>query len=145
MVFRTSFIHTEPNYCKLHTGPYLCRQTASVFEFNTNDYQNSMLCFLCISSAEVSHLHLAMRGLQYYNFAFLFALFLRMLKRLANELTKKRSEQNKIEQWNDSVTDLWKRLEAHITINHPEAPIPAPYQAANIAPALPVRTGWNNA
>ena len=58
-----------------------------------------------------------------------------MQKRLANELAKKKNEQDKLEQWNDSVVDLWKRLEAHIIINHPEDPTPIPKQAPSIAPA----------
>ena len=58
-----------------------------------------------------------------------------MQKRLANELAKKQNEQDKLEQWNDSVVDLWKRLEAHIIINHPEHPTPIPKQAPSIAPA----------
>ena len=48
------FFHTEPNYCELHAVPFLSRETTTVFEFNSNVYKNSVLCFLCISSATVS-------------------------------------------------------------------------------------------
>lgn len=62
-----------------------------------------------------------------------------MQKTLANELENKKDKQSKIEQWNDSVIDLWKRLEAHITIKHPEdTTAPIPIQAVNIAPAPPI-------
>ena len=83
---------------------------------------------------------MAMRSGILSNMQFRFsALFRRMQKTLANELENKKDKQSKIEQWNDSVIDLWKRLEAHITIKHPEdTTAPIPIQAVNIAPAPPI-------